>query len=214
MIYRKVPGERFGAGLIDFIITAILSITPVVIFVISIDNLEAYAESLLTQFESGDLTFMNEYLFYLVAIEAVIHFVYFVVIPTVWNGQTLGKKLFKIKAVDVRGNNLSLWKHFLRNIQGWGVYVSFSLFLVLGFVNFDAYSSVNGILSNLISLALFASLIMLFATSDGRGLHDMVADSYVISVGAQVVEQKNYNSGFERNTLEDSNNSSNNNWDF
>ena len=137
-------------------------------------------ESLLVSLTFGEEGYIG-FLLTSVVSEFVLGVIYFGYMPYKMNGQTLGKKILRIKAVDEYGDNLTFAKHCMRAIQNWSVYVSIPLLLLL-LVNQNTFVITFGLIGNLVNMLLFVSLILIFAKEDGRGLHDMVTGSMVVSI--------------------------------
>lgn len=178
---KKVTGERIIAAVIDAIFVSIIAIIPTVFYLIpqGMDGLfEMFVGS------ENPLEPEASYVYFMAVttiIELIIGIGYFVIVPFKMGGQTIGKKILKIKAINEFGENPSLKQHFLRAVQNWSVYVS-APFIVLIFTNYLAYLVVVGILANVAGLAVIVAFIMLISREDGKGLHDIIAGSSVVSV--------------------------------
>jgi uncharacterized RDD family membrane protein YckC len=81
--------------------------------------------------------------------------VYGLVVPVVWSGYTVGKKLLGIRIAKVNGEKVGIGTMFLRFAVGGLVYG-----LTLG-------------------IALIISAIMVAAREDKRSIHDFIAGTYV-----------------------------------
>lgn len=81
--------------------------------------------------------------------------VYGLVVPVVWSGYTVGKKLLGIRIAKVNGEKVGIGTMFLRSVVGGLVYG-----LTLG-------------------IALIISAIMVAAREDKRSIHDFIAGTYV-----------------------------------
>jgi uncharacterized RDD family membrane protein YckC len=183
--YKKITGERIIAALIDYaaiyIVTQIISIIPM--FFIGIDSTIDMLFSGAFGGVGGDAASEANLIIYMMITTyggVLVSILYFGIIPWKWNGQTLGKKLFKLKAVNEYGENPKLFTHLLRAIQNWATYFVGLLGWVL-FINIIVYSIVVMIGSVLFFIILLISFIMLLAREDGRGLHDLMTGTYVIS---------------------------------
>lgn len=84
---------------------------------------------------------------------------YYCVIPLFWNGQTIGKKLFRIKTVCVDNKEVTFEKLFVREAIGRFLinYMTFGLGIIV------------------------STLIMLYR-SDRQSLHDVIAGTKVVDV--------------------------------
>jgi uncharacterized RDD family membrane protein YckC len=119
---------RFGAQLIDAIILSIPFGLSIYVF--------------------------NETLtFYVIA--NIISFIYTLVLPILWNGQTVGKKLLGIRIKKISGEKIGLGTMLLR---------TFVAGLVYGIT---------------VGIASLASLFMVAFRKDKRSVHDLVAGTYV-----------------------------------
>ena len=180
--YKKVSGERVVAALVDYVVMyglgLVIAVLPMLF--VGFDN---FIDMLIgSSFETtGDVmpegmiiyTMITVYVGFLVGV------IYFVIIPWKMNGQTFGKKMLKLKAINEYGENPNLWQHFLRAIQNWSVYFS----ALIGWIVLIDYLvfSIISLLSLVVSVVFLISFIMMLAREDGRGLHDMLAGTFVIS---------------------------------
>lgn len=101
---------------------------------------------------------------------------YFAIFQKFNNGQTLGKRIMKIKIV----NNLSLFKYLLRTIILYNI-----LFNLLKIVFILTISKENYLLaSNILYVAALVvettTLILINIRKDNRGLHDLIVNSKVL----------------------------------
>jgi uncharacterized RDD family membrane protein YckC len=178
---KKVPLERFIAAIIDSIIISIISSVPAVFFYASrgFDQFINYlTESTIAEtVQSDTINFLVFTTFY----QLIIIFIWFVVIPARSNGQTVGKKILKIKAIDEFGKNPTLMQHFKRSVQNWSAYAS-APFVFLLYVNIILFSVISGVLGFIVGALVFAAYVMLLIREDGRGLHDLWADTRVVKV--------------------------------
>lgn len=183
-MYRKVNGERFVAAIIDAIILGIVVAVPTILYLFK-DGLEGMVDFMLggTGFDgAGNIAYSDEYYIFL-AISTIIGLVlsvlYFVYMPYKMNGQTLGKKIMRIKAIDDFGNNPTFKQHFIRSVQNWSTYVE-SVFIVFIFVSVEAFGILTGLASSLVGLLAFVSYLMVLFKEDGRGLHDVWSGTRVV----------------------------------
>lgn len=178
-MYKKVPGERLVAAIIDSVIVGIISFIPAGIYFASI-GFDSLIESIMMPSAIGGVEGLSA-TFQIVTMLSglIVGVIYFVVIPRKYNGQTLGKKIMNIKAIDEFGNNPTFKNHFLRALQNWGVYTG-SIALLLLLINTTVYSIVIVIVSGGVNILTFVSYIMILAQAEGRGLHDLIAGTYVV----------------------------------
>jgi uncharacterized RDD family membrane protein YckC len=146
--------------------------------------------------------------------------IYFVYMPFKMEGQTLGKKLMKLKAVNEYGENPSFIQHFFRAIQNWTVYYTALIGWVI-VINYLVFSVIS-MFSIVVSGVFLVSFIMMLAREDGRGLHDLLTGTYVVKT------DENLNKEFAETTAQmgdwvevedkddewDKKKESNDEWDF
>lgn len=112
---------------------------------------------------------------------------YFGVLPLVMNGQTLGKKIMKLRVVSNNEKKLNFWKYLIRIVilnNIWLSLINIGAVYVVSGVKFYYATYVISMLSSLIYML---NLIMVMFRKDNRGLHDMVAGTKVIEVSNDVV---------------------------
>ncbi len=85
----------------------------------------------------------------------VIDGLYYLVVPVIWMGYTIGKKIVGIRIVKVNGGKLGFSAMFLRTFVAGLVYVA-----TLG-------------------IGLIASVLMVGLRKDKRAIHDFIAGTYV-----------------------------------
>ena len=183
--------KRLGAYLFDFIlVTFIVSIITVNFKVNSYivnkanDLLMGAADGEIVLEEHSDELLELNYEYQKAMIPStltsvVISIGYFVVFTYLNKGQTLGKKIFKIKVVDKDGKNPSIWNMIFRSIFLYGILIGIvnitSVYLfdvkIFNYVS----TSINYIYYGFIIICFF----MVMNKEDGRGLHDMIGGTYV-----------------------------------
>ena len=85
----------------------------------------------------------------------LISFLYTLLLPILWYGYTVGKKIMGVRIVKVNGEKLGFWAMFLRTF-------------------------VAGLLYGVtLGVALIISAFMVGLRDDKRGIHDLIAGTYV-----------------------------------
>ena len=112
---------------------------------------------------------------------------YFGVLPLVMNGQTLGKKIMKLRVISNNEKKLNFWKYLIRIVILNNIWLSLINIGEVYVVSGVKFYYVTYVISMLSSLIYMLNLIMVMFRKDNRGLHDMVAGTKVIEVSDDVV---------------------------
>ena len=126
--------HRFAAYVVDFIITRI--ITLIICLLYSFDAYKVFVNGVILG-KDTTLSFSDIFTFYrAIFISTVLICAYYTLLPFLFDGQTLGKKLFRIKVVNEKGEKASLKRLFIREIFGKYLlnYVSFFFGHLISFV--------------------------------------------------------------------------------
>ncbi|MDD5888247.1 MAG: RDD family protein [bacterium] len=117
----------------------------------------------------------------LTLITIFLNILYFVVFQFYFKGQTIGKKLFGIKVVSNDTNELSMNNYIYRSLIVNSLVVDTVAFAFVIFASKDVWLYAIMLLVVINYTILFISLFMIIFRKDGRGLHDLVANTKVIS---------------------------------
>jgi len=112
-------------------------------------------------------------------ISFVVMFGYYIVFAYLNKGQTLGKKLFKIRVVST-DDKVSLKGMIIRNIIIYGFITKLYNIIFVNLFDVNMFNSVYSILSYIMSLFVIVSFMMVLYRKDGRGLHDIIARTNVV----------------------------------
>lgn len=115
----------------------------------------------------------------------VVSVLYYCVFQKFNNGQTLGKKIMKLKVVDNENKNVSFGKYVLRLLPMYFIFIGSIIPYLLSsiLVWFMSVSNFSITYSIFIYLFLFLgiiSLVMVFKREDKKGLHDLLASTKVV----------------------------------
>lgn len=117
-------------------------------------------------------------------ISLAITIAYFVIFQTMYNGQTLGKKLLKLRVVDVESHkNINYLRMFLRSFLTLGIMSSSCSLIMLLMLSKNAYIIGYLITSGIEMLFIITVIIMILYRGDKRGLHDLITKTCVIKEG-------------------------------
>ena len=114
-------------------------------------------------------------------IATVVVFIGYYVIFAYFNkGQTLGKKICKIKVVNIDGNKPSIWNMLIRSLFIYGIITSLYSVISINFLNMKDFNYSVSVVSVVESMILIICTLMMLYKKDGRGLHDIIAKTNVI----------------------------------
>lgn len=101
-----------------------------------------------------------------------------------WNkGQTLGKKLLKIKIVNKKNQQEADYKSLMiRTLVLFGLYAEFILIILMKLVSQNIYLEILICLNSLVLITYYVNLIMIIFRKDHRGLHEILSNTEVISI--------------------------------
>ena len=116
-----------------------------------------------------------------VIIEIFIYILYFVVLQFKLKGQTLGKKIMKIKVKKEDDSDLEINDLIFRSLFINSIFYNIVLICIVLFTNKDIYLYGNSILLFLQYIFIFVSIILIVVKSKKQGLHDMMVHTIVIS---------------------------------
>ncbi len=114
-------------------------------------------------------------------ITIVVSIIYFVGFQFINKGQTLGKKICKIKMIDVKEDKLKIQQVLLNSAIINSLITSTISILLILYVKQDAYFKYNEILQLVETGILLSSLAFMVMRNDGKGLHDLIANTNVVS---------------------------------
>lgn len=114
------------------------------------------------------------------SISLVIYIAYFIIFQFFYKGQTIGKKCLKIRVVNKEEKEPSLTTIFLRTFITQGILVTFLSLITIVLLPKDIYLGFYSIINVLSSIFIIVCALMVLYRKDRRGLHDMMAGSFVI----------------------------------
>ena len=186
--------KRGLAYIIDFLfITSIFMIIDY--FLIKIDdtfimeNINNITEGFLEN-KISFKTFLEEYSIYLNeldkkniiynSINVCLMILYFVIIPVITKGKTLGKHILKIKIEKINNKKLNIFDTFIRSIINVGILYSIISIIILYLVKPDIYLIILIILGIIQFLLVITSVFMILYSHDKSGLQDILSRSIVV----------------------------------
>ena len=191
--------KRFAAYLIDMIIVSLLATAISLVF---LDNskYQGETEALMTltkKYTNNEIT-KEEYtkqfdeLNYVMTKDNVgvtvvnigVGLVYYVVLCYFCHGITLGKYLLKMKIVSSKDKELNLGNYLLRALFVNLILSNIVSVVLVTTLDKGSFVSIYPKISNVLTLFVLATIIFMMYRSDGKGLHDMISGTVVISTKA------------------------------
>ena len=203
--------KRLMAYVIDILIVSIC-MTPILNWSVINPYIDEYTENyteyteLLEQANAGDIDpedaeyeekiidlnyQINKYKVVSSSISAGSLLLYFALLQWALKGQTIGKKIMKIKVVANREDKkLNIGNYILRSLILNNII--FTIVLIVGVYLFkeDGYYNLSMIVSYLQLLVMSIIMLMIVLRKDFRGFHDIVAGTKVIDVSPNALVDK------------------------
>lgn len=185
--------KRFGAFVIDtFILSIVFSLISMG-FSTDTRSINEKLTNTLEQFENEEITIedysnkVNELNYELQKktvipniLNVVLYIGYFIVFGYLNKGQTLGKKICKIKIINNNDDKLSIWNMIVRSLFIYGIFTLLFSVIFVNILNKEIFSYGTVIVTYIETIFMIVVFFMLLYRKDGRGLHDMMAKTKVI----------------------------------
>jgi len=115
----------------------------------------------------------------------IVLFAYFGLFQKFNNGQTLGKKIMKIKVVGIDDKNVGLGKYLLRILPTYYIYIGsiiplITTSLIVCFVNSNLFSIINSSVVYAFFALNIITIVMINIRKDKRGIHDLISGTKVV----------------------------------
>jgi uncharacterized RDD family membrane protein YckC len=186
---KDIRGERLVAAILDNLVFGVLA------------AIVGGAFSLIQIFQNGDFNSIDESLIAIYIMlpiliaNLVFSFLYFSVLPYFMNGQTLFKKVFRIKVLSKEYEPVKFYQHVIRNFTLWMAILSAIIIFYIpkdmenteGMIAFLASSYVIGFITSIIQIVI---LITTLVSKEGMGLHDRFAQTRVVPASFDLMQQK------------------------
>jgi len=186
--------ERLGSYLLDTIVVSLIFSVICLGLGDNTSTEEKLLEELDNQLLASEITpeeYLDEYteILYDVQKDTVLQsgisvaltIAYFVIFQYMNQGQTIGKKLLKLRVVDKDSKKpISILKGLLRSFIVLSILSGTLCILFLYILNRDSYFVSYTILLSLEAIFTLVTIMLVLYKKDGRGLHDMMANTIVI----------------------------------
>ncbi len=202
---RPVSYKRILAYILDIMIVTVVA--TFITMVIPKNNkydesLEKYT-TLLNEFtnesikqeeflkKSNDVVYtMNKESVDVTIVTLVLTISYFVVLQYFLNGQTIGKKVMKLQIISSGNKKLTMNNYLVRSLIINSVLMNLIGIITILFLNKNLYIKVNDIITYLFGTIYIVTFAMILFREDKRGLHDILANTKVISLENALDENK------------------------
>ena len=185
--------KRLGAFIIDSLILSFVFAVITMGFKLDTKSITEEVNNILEQYESGEIT-IEEYLdktlelnyelqkssLVVNSLNIVLYVGYFIVFGYLNKGQTIGKKICKIKVVNKKNDKLSIWNMLVRSLFIYGIFTLIYSVIFVNIFNKEIFGYSYVIVSYLEIIFMTVVFFMVLYKKDGRGLHDIIANTNVI----------------------------------
>lgn len=115
-------------------------------------------------------------------INLVVSFLYFVVLQVITKGQTVGKRLLKIKVISTKDDKLGFFQMFFRSGIINSIFTSLTALILLLSLSKSSFYQMNQVVQLIDMSLIFISIGMMIFRNDGCGLHDLLTNTNVVSI--------------------------------
>lgn len=126
---------------------------------------------------------------YIQIISLVFTFLYFTVFAWFNNGQTLGKKLLKIKVISNDKKKFSFKQSVLRTFIVNSLLTTTILVVLISVLSKGQYMNISQYIEILDMALVFGCILFVLFREDGMGLHDLIAGTRVVYVNDLVEDE-------------------------
>ena len=123
-------------------------------------------------------------------INVSISLIYFVGLCFYCGGVTLGKRIMRLKIVSSKDKELHLGNYLVR-----GLFINLILsklleILMVTTLNKETFTVIHSRFGNVLSIFVLATVVVMMYRDDGRGVHDLLAGTKIISTKKEKEEVK------------------------
>ena len=191
---KKVTGKRVVAYIIDYFIVALIASLFARVQILNpqydeyMKEYQNYTESLKEIMTDESGAEKLESMSYDLAkksininiISLVVSVIYFVGFQFINKGQTLGKKILKLKLIDTENEKLKFYQVLLNSAVINNLVTTGLTILFITYMSKATYLKYSQVLQLLEIGLLLGSLAFMIMRNDGRGLHDLLAKTKVV----------------------------------
>lgn len=104
---------------------------------------------------------------------------YFVIFQYLYKGQTVGKKLFKLKVVSTNDKPLTIANYLVRALVLYNILIPIIELIIVFTMKQDNYYGLYQNINLVSYIIMYITLFFMLVRADGRGLHDILANTIV-----------------------------------
>ena len=120
----------------------------------------------------------------------VLTLLYFGILQFLLKGQTIGKRLLKIKVVSATKKKINVLTYILRSLIVNDVFLNTIATVFLFTATKQVYTTANGIIETLVSICEVLIIFTVMTHPTGRGFHDLLCNTKVVSSETKKEESK------------------------
>jgi len=188
---------RLLAFLIDMIILIVISsILTQGLISKKTEKLNDKLQNSITEYTSGEIT-VDDYMtqvqdityelqktsFAANLVETLLFIAYFIVFQFLNKGQTLGKKLIKIKVVNEEDDEANIFQMIIRTLFVDQILINLLLVILVKVLTKSTYMQVYYIVTAIYYLFILVTCIMMLYRKDKLSLHDIMSRTKVVKEG-------------------------------
>lgn len=107
--------------------------------------------------------------------------IYYSIMCYFCQGITLGKYILKLKITSANDKPLNIFNYFLRSLIINSILSNIVTIILINTLSKESYINISGRVGNVFTVLMVVSFIMMMYRDDGRGLHDIIGNTKVIS---------------------------------
>lgn len=130
-----------------------------------------------------DVVYDLDYTNTLVSLSQIVLFIlYFIVFQYYNKGQTIGKKIMGIKVVSTKGKDITLNQIAIHSLIANSIIINLLLVASVLFIGREYYYYASLGLQLINYFVIIVALLMIIFRKDGKGIHDVLANTKVVSI--------------------------------
>ena len=108
--------------------------------------------------------------------------VYYVVMSYFCHGITLGKYFMKLRIVSASGKEINIFNYFLRSLIINSILSNVVTLILVSTLSKQDFINISSKVSNVFTIIIIVSFILMMYRNDGRGLHDLLGNTKIVNL--------------------------------